>query len=100
MGLILGNLDYVTIKLNLGGVPQWTSTYNGPANGNDVPSKIVRDQANNIYVTGSSDGNNSGTDYATIKYNNSGVQQWSVRYNGPGNGNDIPHDMTADHSGN
>ncbi len=101
-GLILGNLDYVTIKLNTSGTQQWVMNYDGPGHSDDIANKLVLDPSNNVIVTGSSrSGADAGTeDYATIKYNNIGVQQWVQRYHGPGIGSDIAHSLAADNSGN
>jgi hypothetical protein len=60
--------DYLTIKYNTAGVQQWEIRYNGPGNGEDVANDIRLDKDCNVYVTGSSVGNRTLTDYATIKY--------------------------------
>ncbi|MBK9330931.1 MAG: SBBP repeat-containing protein [Ignavibacteria bacterium] len=80
--------DYVTLKYNSSGIQQWLQRYNGIANGRDVPSAIVIGKDNSIYLTGSSLGSGTGSDFATVKYNDAGVEQWSRTYNGNGNGID------------
>ena len=97
--LILGNLDYVTIKLNINGIQQWAVNYDGPSHGDDIPYKIVKDNLNNVIVTGSSAGS-TGLDYATVKYNSSGALIWAKRYDGPGHSDDIAKDIAVDHSNN
>ena len=92
-------LDFATVKYDTFGTEQWVQRYNGPA-GNDIPTSIVVDNSGNIYVTGTSLGNGTSSDYTTIKYNSSGVQQWIQRYNGPGNGIDAANSIALDNSGN
>ena len=79
---------------------QWAVTYNGPANGMDIPIKMVTDEDDNVYVAGTSDGVNTGEDILVIKYNSSGIQQWVARYNGSANGIDEGHSIAVDAAGN
>ncbi|UCG71002.1 MAG: PKD domain-containing protein, partial [Thermoplasmata archaeon] len=46
----------------------WVVRYNGPGDSTDAGSAIAIDTSGNIYVTGVSKGNETGYDYATIKY--------------------------------
>ena len=80
--------DYATVKYNSVGVEQWVARYNGPGNSADHATGIAIDSTGNVYVSGSSYGAGTNTDYATVKYNSEGVEQWIARYNGPGNGHD------------
>jgi len=93
--------DYATIKYNSSGVQQWASRYNGPGNDVDKATSLSVDGTGNVYVTGQSQGEGTGYDYATIKYNSSGVQHWIERYNGPaGNNMDCARSLALDASGN
>ena len=92
--------DFATIKYNLSGVQQWVARYNGPGNSDDWPRSIAVDVSGNVFVTGSSFGSGTNSDYATLKYNSSGVQQWVARYNGPGNWSDESKSISLDGSGN
>lgn len=94
-------LDYATVKYNNNGAQQWASTYDGPANGNDIAKAIGLDKNGNVYITGGSANNQF--DYATIKYTNAGMQKWAKRYNGPGEskgGPDIATAIAVDGDGN
>jgi uncharacterized delta-60 repeat protein len=92
--------DYVTIKYNSAGQEQWNARYNGTGNDNDVSFGLAVSTAGNVYVTGSSIGQGSATDYATVMYNSSGAQQWASRYNGPNNTSDDASSIALDLSGN
>lgn len=93
-------LDYRTIKYNAAGVLQWKALWNGGANGDDEAFSIAVDGNGNVYVTGRSEGNGTGDDYATVKYNSAGVRQWSARFNGPENGFDFAKSIKVDSKGN
>lgn len=62
--------DYATIAYNISdGHNLWLGRYNGPANKSDVPADLaVSPDGRKVFVTGSSDGINSGSDYLTIAY--------------------------------
>jgi hypothetical protein len=72
------NQDYATIKYNSSGVQQWEKRYNGTGNSYDITHSIAVDKTGAVYVTGSSTGNGTGLDYATIKYlQSTGISQIS-----------------------
>ncbi|MFH1863261.1 MAG: SBBP repeat-containing protein [bacterium] len=60
--------DYATIRYSPDGIQQWVERYDGPGNDADNSQCITVDAGGNVYVTGSSTGNGTGLDYATIKY--------------------------------
>lgn len=76
------NRDYVTVKYAADGHQIWLRRYDGPANGTDKASHLGLDSVGNIYVTGQSQGINTGMDMATIKYSPDGTLQWVTRYDG------------------
>src|SRR5262245_10639068 len=68
-----GDSDYATIAYSGAGVPLWTNRYNGPGNYDDRAIAIALDGSGDVFVTGSSFGSGSGSDYVTIKYSGAGV---------------------------
>lgn len=90
--------DFVSIKYDASGIIMWTQQYNGTGSGFDEPSAITVDNANNLFVTGQSKGQNSLQDYATVKYNWYGIEQWVKRYDFA-NLNDLPSAIVADNLG-
>ncbi len=92
--------DYATIKYDANGNELWVRRYNGPGSGLDRANAIAVDNSGNVYVTGTSEGSGSATDYATIKYDANGNELWVRRYNGPGNNHDYAHALALDGSGN
>jgi hypothetical protein len=60
--------DYLTLKYYPDGNLAWVRRYNGPGNYTDEPSAIVVDGSSNVYVTGTSNGSGTVSDYSTIKY--------------------------------
>lgn len=92
--------NYITMKCDPNGSILWTKEYDGPAGNDDVAEDIAVDVLGNVYVTGSSQGTGTLSDYATIKYDTNGIVQWVARYNGPGNGADDARAIAVDANGN
>jgi len=92
--------DYATIKYDPSGIELWINRYNGPGNGEDIAVDLEVDPPDYIYVTGRSKGNETGPDYATIKYDALGNRIWVSRYNGPGNDLDNARALALDSLGN
>ena len=90
--------NYVTVKYTPEGIEQWVARYNG--GGDDHATALAVDASGNVYVTGGSRDSDTGSDYATVKYNSEGIEQWVARYNGPGNGYDAASALAVDASGN
>jgi len=89
--------DFVTIKYSTNGDTLWKASYhNGP---NDIAFAIALDNYGSVYVTGESDGNATGEDYATVKYDSAGIQQWVMRYDHSGMFGDYPASIAADQNG-
>ncbi len=95
--------DYATVSYEpFSGSELWAARYDGPAGGQDVPVSVVADGLGNVIVAGSSDGIETGSDYATLKYDPEGNLTWTARFENPGMGGDWgkPVAMTLDSSGN
>ena len=92
--------DYAIVAYSSAGVPLWTNSYNGPADGDDLPTAVAVDAMGNVYVTGGSQGLGSDYDYLTVAYSNAGVPLWTNRYDGPGNYTDIASGVAVDARGN
>ena len=93
--------DYLTLKFDSSGDLEWSAVYNGDGDLIDIPHDLIIDDSLNVYVTGESPGNGTGSDYATIKINNStGATVWASRFNGPCNGFDAAVAIAVDEDGN
>jgi uncharacterized delta-60 repeat protein len=90
--------DYLTIKYDAAGTRQWVAQYDGDSD--DRALDMAVDASGNVYVTGTSYGQGTADDYATVKYNSLGEQQWVSRYNGPGNTQDRAAALALDAEGN
>ena len=91
--------DISIIKYDATGIMEWTREYNGPGDGDDVPSDIMTDPEGNVIITGYSESLTGGKDMITLKYSAGGDQLWAVTYNGPGNIDDEATRMLVDNNG-
>jgi WD40 repeat protein len=67
--VFLSSSDYGTIAYNIfTGARLWVRPYNGPGNGDDAAYSVAA-RAGRVFVTGTSEGTTSGSDWATIAYN-------------------------------
>lgn len=95
-----GHNDYATVKYDSLGNEVWVRRYDGPANSTDEASCIVVDGAGNIYVTGTSESEDTHDDYVTMKYDADGNHLWVARYNAPDKREDKASRASLDVSGN
>jgi hypothetical protein len=97
---LLGILIFPMSSHSQDGVQEaWVRHFAGP-DSNDTATALAVDTHDNVYVTGISQGNDTGSDFATIKYDSNGVEQWVARYNGPANSNDAASAIVVDGDGN
>ncbi|MCK4829932.1 SBBP repeat-containing protein, partial [bacterium] len=98
--------DFFTIKYNANnGRIAWDERYDntGVENAQDEAVALAVDlSSGNVYVTGRSQGNGTGFDIVTIKYDSGGNDSWVVRYdnNTLANSNDEPAAIALDSAGN
>jgi hypothetical protein len=91
--------DYATVKYSAMGIEQWVARYDGPLSFIDAARAIAVDNVGGVYVTGYSDGGNTGIDCATVQYDSTGIEQWVVRYDGPSSWTDITWAMSVNSAG-
>jgi hypothetical protein len=60
--------DYATVSYAATGQVRWATRYNGPDNGADRATALAVTRTNAVVVAGTSFGNSTGFDYATIRY--------------------------------
>ena len=94
------SIDYATVKYDPDGNELWTARYNGPGNGWHMPASLAVDETGNVFVTGYSWGDDTDSDYATVKYDPDGNELWTARYNGTANGSDGATSLAVDETGN
>jgi len=99
-GSFLEDDAYATIKYDNDGNELWAALYEGPGPGNDSVSGLGVDPSGNVYVTGASEGELTGDDYATVKYDSNGNELWVARYDGPDQGEDAAEALVLDGAGN
>lgn len=77
----------------------WARRYDGPVHNLDY-AKDIKIRQYDVYVAGSSWGNNTNTDFTVVKYNIFGAFLWDYRYNSPDSGSDNAMSVTVDQPGN
>ncbi|MBL0051936.1 MAG: T9SS type A sorting domain-containing protein [Bacteroidetes bacterium] len=93
------NEDILVLKYDNNGNQQWVHTFSNN-NGDDIPSEMVIDANENIYITGqTASAIDTIFDFVTLKYDATGAQQWVKTYDGNGQ-NDFARGLALDNSGN
>ncbi|MEO0116238.1 MAG: SBBP repeat-containing protein [candidate division WOR-3 bacterium] len=71
------NFDYLVLKYDQNGNLVFQKRFNGPGNDDDYPAGIATDENRNIYIVGTSYGENA--DYWLLKLSPSGETLWTRR---------------------
>ncbi len=82
------NWNYHTVFYNAAGLQQWSSSFNGAANNDDVPLALAINPAGEVAVTGWSDADASTVvqeDLVTVRYNALGQPLWTSSTDVSGN---------------
>lgn len=77
------------------GLPLWTNRYHGSGNGSDSASAVAVDTSGSVYVTGSSRGSGTRSEYAAVVYSSTGAPLWTNRYAGSGSADDYAKALVA-----
>jgi Secretion system C-terminal sorting domain/Beta-propeller repeat len=98
---ISGLADYLTLKINSGGVVQWAKRHNGPHNSEDYCVALVLDNTGSNVFAGGTSFRGGVQNYFIIKYNTAtGDSVRSASYDGPIFNIDILSAMTIDNANN
>ncbi len=86
--------EFATIAYDAGtGEEKWVARYDGPVGGFDAASGLqLSPDGSVLYVTGSSMGDGTGRDFASVAYDaQTGEELWIARYTGPAGSHDFLH---------
>lgn len=72
--------DFCTMKYTPDGSQVWIQRYNGPGNGEDIPTVLILDSDNYVYVGGYSIGSSGNFDFCILKYDRLGNIIFEKRY--------------------
>lgn len=93
------NFDFAIQVYTLAGSLAGIGIFDGIV-GDDIPTGMEIDAAENVYFTGKSETAAGDWDFATVKFNASGTLVWTKKFNGSLNSNDIPNGIALDNSSN
>jgi uncharacterized delta-60 repeat protein len=91
--------DFAAMKLDPNGRVLWAKTINGNGNGQDNAKALVVDSKGNLFITGDSQGDNTGFDSLTAAYSPKGIVLWKKAFNGKGKGDDGANAIAVDKRG-
>lgn len=73
--------DYAVLKIDASnGDLEWSYTFDGPQGGTDIPSDIVVDENDLVYVCGAIEDAYGYSDFGVIRIDDSGNFDWSMAY--------------------
>ncbi len=91
-----GKHDLAVVKYS-NGFPLWSNRYPGHTNAEYAkPVALAIDSGNCVIVAGTSLGNATAQDFATIKYSSAGIPLWTNRYNGVTSSDDDAYAIAVD----
>jgi PKD repeat protein len=102
-GESIGNgtdMDYATVAYDTFGNERWVARYDGPVSGTDSATAITMGPEGNIYVTGTSVGNGTDRDIATLAYDSSGNELWVARFDSGAGEHESASAIAVDAKGN
>src|SRR5258706_1177932 len=94
------NDDFILLKYDASGTLQWTRTFNGSLNSNDMALGVAFDNSGNAVVTGYDDSQAPQRNGAALKYDGTGTLLWQKFYDGTGDNSDNSHAIAVDNSDN
>ena len=95
-----GNVDWVILQWNGTGGAGWSTTYNGPGNGDDYPAALAVSAAGNLYATGIAELSSNNSDFEVVSLQAANGQvNWSYRFPDAG-GNALGRDVVVGADGN
>ncbi|MCO5267269.1 MAG: S8 family serine peptidase [Brumimicrobium sp.] len=74
------SMDFGLLKYSPSGNLLWASSWDGPANGMDIPADLDIDQEGSIYLVGGTESLNTFSDYAIVKFDANGGYLWHNTY--------------------
>lgn len=90
------NYDAMTICYDRDGYERWRANFDGPAAKGDTAMRVCIATSGNVYVLAISEGESTGFDMATIKYDSNGNEKWVRRYDGAVHMDDYPYSLFVD----
>ena len=91
--------DFAVVKYDAAGNEQWVSYFRG-ATRNDYPVAAATDSAGNVHVVGTSEGPDTTSRIATVKFSPAGDTLWARFYQHASRSIEVPGGVAVDAAGN